>query len=178
MRDSLELLKTHEAQVLDDLRLFVEQDTPSTDKALLDTFAGFLTTYADERTGGSTEILPAEGPGDQVRVRWGDEGGDAPIFLLSHYDTLWPTGTLREMPFEARDGLATEPGIFDMKCALKLHDQSDPLRTGTTVNVGVVSGGTRYNVIAAEAERGGRQGGHPGRKGRAYGEFSPRGGEA
>ncbi|MDQ4128640.1 MAG: hypothetical protein M3151_11950, partial [Actinomycetota bacterium] len=142
VRDSLELLKTHEAQMLDDLRLFVEQEMPSTDKALLDTFARFLTAYADERAGGRAEILPAEDFEDHVRVRWGDEGGESPILLLGHYDTVWPTGTLREMPFVDRDGLATGPGIFDSNCALKLHDQSDPLRTGTTVNVGVVSRGS------------------------------------
>ncbi len=251
MTDSLEFLKAHKEQMLDDLRLFVEHETPSTDKVLLDGFAGFLATYAEERTGGRAEILPAEGSGDHVRVRWDDEGGEAPILLLGHYDTVWPAGTLREMPFDVRDGLATGPGIFDMKCdlvqgfwavralceaagadrpvvflcnsdeelgspssralieeearkssvvlvlepslngalktarkgvgrftvrvtgrpahagldptggvsaieelarlTLKLHHQSDPLGTGTTVNVGVVSGGTRYNVIAAEA---------------------------
>jgi glutamate carboxypeptidase len=89
--DSLELLETHEAQMLGDLRLFVEQEAPYTDKTLLDTFAGFLTTYADERTGRRAKILSAEGSGDQVRR--GDEGGEAPILLLVHYDTVWPTGT-------------------------------------------------------------------------------------
>lgn len=251
MRDSLEFLKAHKEQMLDDLRLFVEQETPSTDKVLLDDFAGFLATYAEEKTGGRAEILPVEGLGNHVRVRWGDEGGETPILLLGHFDTVWPAGTLREMPFDVRGGLATGPGVFDMKCGLvqgfwavralreaaggdgpvvflcnsdeelgspssralieeealrssvvlvlepslngalktarkgvgrftvrvtgrpahagldptggvsaieelarltlKLHDQSDPLGSGTTVNVGVVSGGTRYNVIAAEA---------------------------
>jgi len=37
------------------------------------------------------------------------------------------------------------------RLALGLHNHSDPEGTGTTVNVGVVEGGTRYNVIAAEA---------------------------
>lgn len=37
------------------------------------------------------------------------------------------------------------------RLVLDLHRHSDPEGTGTTVNVGVVEGGTRYNVIAAEA---------------------------
>jgi glutamate carboxypeptidase len=37
------------------------------------------------------------------------------------------------------------------RLVLGLHDHSDPEGTGTTVNVGVVEGGTRYNVIAPEA---------------------------
>lgn len=37
------------------------------------------------------------------------------------------------------------------RIVLGLHGHSDPEGSGTTVNVGVVEGGTRYNVIAAEA---------------------------
>jgi glutamate carboxypeptidase len=51
-------------------------------------------------------------------------------------------------------GLDPEGGISAIeemaRLILMLHGHTN-LETGTTVNVGVVSGGTRYNVIAAEA---------------------------
>jgi glutamate carboxypeptidase len=50
-------------------------------------------------------------------------------------------------------GLDPEEGISAIeemaRLILELHGHTNP-ETGTTVNVGVVSGGTRYNVIAAE----------------------------
>jgi len=246
----LEFLEENQGRMLEDLRLFVEKETPTTDKHLLDDFAEFLADYASHAAGGRAEILPAEISGNHVRVRWGEEDQGPPIFLLGHYDTVWAEGTLEKMPFAVRDGIATGPGTFDMKAGLvqgfwavralrekagverpvvflcnsdeevgspssrhlieeearrahavlvlepsldgalktarkgvgkfyihvtgrpshagldpgsgisaieemarlilELHEHTD-LETGTTVNVGVVSGGTRYNVIAAEA---------------------------
>lgn len=247
----LEFLREHQNEMLEDLKQFVKRETPSTDKELLDDFAHFLSDYATSVAGGRAEVLPAKVSGNHVRVRWGNEDGDPPIFLLGHYDTVWPAGTLKTMPCEARNGIVTGPGVFDMKCGLvqgfwavralrevagierpivflcnsdeelgspnsraliedearraatvlvlepsldgalktarkgagrfhitvkgrsahaggdptggisaieelarltlQLHSHSDPQGTGTTVNVGVVAGGTRHNVIAAEA---------------------------
>jgi glutamate carboxypeptidase len=236
--------------MLEDLRLFVERETPSTDKKLLDDFARFLAGYAETIDGGRAEIVPAMGSGDHVRVRWDSEGSKPPLFLLGHYDTVWAEGTIEKMPFGVRGDIATGPGVFDMKCGLvqgfwavralreaagierpivfvcnsdeevgsptsralieeeargaatvlilepslggalktarkgvgrysirvtersshagldpeggisaieemahlvlELHGHTD-YRPGTTVNVGVIGGGTRYNVVAAEA---------------------------
>jgi glutamate carboxypeptidase len=83
----LRFLQEHEEEMLEDLRLFVEQETPSTEKKLLDDFARFLADYA-ATVGGRAEILPAVGSGNHVRIRWDDEGSGPPIFLLGHYDTV------------------------------------------------------------------------------------------
>jgi glutamate carboxypeptidase len=247
----LRFLQEHQDEMLGDLKLFVEKETPSTDKGLLDDFAKFLADYAASMADGRPETLPVSGSGNHVRVTWEEGNGSPPIFLLGHYDTVWPAGTLKTMPFEVKEGVATGPGVFDMKCGLvqgfwavralrevagverpmvflcnsdeelgsptsralieeeaqraatvlvlepsldgalktarkgagrfritvegrpahagldptagvsaieelarltlRLHNHSDPQGTGTTVNVGVVAGGTRYNVIAAEA---------------------------
>ncbi len=246
----VKFFREHQDRMLDDLRAFVEWETPSTDKDLLDGFSRFLADYAVSATGGRAEIVPAAGSGDHVLIRWGEQDGTAPLMLLGHYDTVWSAGTLKAMPFGVQGGLATGPGVFDMKCGLmqgfwsvralhevlgvdrpltflcnsdeeigspnsraliereapraatvlvlepslggalktarkgvgrykirvagrpshagldpeggisaieemarlilELHGYTNP-ETGTTVNVGVVSGGTRYNVIAAGA---------------------------
>ncbi|MBT8145170.1 MAG: M20 family metallopeptidase [Gammaproteobacteria bacterium] len=35
--------------------------------------------------------------------------------LLGHYDTVWPLGTIAEMPFEVDGDIVRGPGVFDMK---------------------------------------------------------------
>jgi acetylornithine deacetylase/succinyl-diaminopimelate desuccinylase-like protein len=49
---------------------------------------------------------------------WDAENEEAPLLLLGHYDTVWSAGTLGTMPIETKDGIATGPGVFDMKCGL------------------------------------------------------------
>ena len=35
--------------------------------------------------------------------------------ILGHYDTVWPIGTLADMPFEYQDDTVKGPGVYDMK---------------------------------------------------------------
>ncbi len=35
--------------------------------------------------------------------------------LLGHYDTVWPLGTLDEMPFAVEENIVRGPGVYDMK---------------------------------------------------------------
>ncbi len=35
--------------------------------------------------------------------------------LLGHFDTVWPAGTLEEMPFQVDGNVVKGPGVFDMK---------------------------------------------------------------
>jgi glutamate carboxypeptidase len=61
------------------------------------------------RTGGRPHLYAR--PGDRRR-------GVPVQLLLGHCDTVWPVGTLREMPVEVRDGLVNGPGVYDMKAGL------------------------------------------------------------
>lgn len=38
--------------------------------------------------------------------------------LLGHCDTVWPVGTINEMPVETADGVVRGPGVYDMKGGL------------------------------------------------------------
>lgn len=40
------------------------------------------------------------------------------ILLLAHVDTVWPHGTLSEIPFTVQGGVVRGPGVFDMKGGL------------------------------------------------------------
>lgn len=56
------------------------------------------------RTGGALFAVPA------CRTR-----GRPVQLLLGHYDTVWPVGTLRDMPFQVEGNIVRGPGVFDMK---------------------------------------------------------------
>ena len=43
---------------------------------------------------------------------------DQRVLLLGHYDTVWPEGTVRDWPFALTDGIATGPGVCDMKAGI------------------------------------------------------------
>lgn len=40
--------------------------------------------------------------------------------LIGHFDTVWPLGTLRDMPVRVKDGKLYGPGVYDMKGGLTL----------------------------------------------------------
>lgn len=116
MREILTYLQENRDRIVSDLGEFVGRETPSTEKAALDDFARFLKDYAEDATGGRAEIVANEGGGDHVRIECAGRG--RPVMLLGHFDTVWPLGTLTDMPFRVEDGIASGPGIFDMKCGL------------------------------------------------------------
>ena len=57
--------------------------------------------------------------GDHLYARPGQRRrGDARQLLIGHMDTVWPTGTLAEMPLREMDGQLFGPGVADMKGGL------------------------------------------------------------
>ena len=60
---------------------------------------------------------PERGPHVLVRIP-GSAAAEKPLLLLGHLDTVWPHGTLAEIPFRIEDGVARGPGVYDMKAGL------------------------------------------------------------
>lgn len=101
--------------MLEDLRALVERESPSDDADRVTALARFVAARA-ARPGVRAETVPCAGRGEAFRARVGDESADARgTLLLGHLDTVWPAGTLAEMPFRLTDGIVTGPGVFDMK---------------------------------------------------------------
>ncbi len=68
-------------------------------------------------TGFEVATIAATGVADHVVGRM--SGGPGPrTLVLAHMDTVWPVGTLREMPFEIDGDAARGPGTQDMKAGL------------------------------------------------------------
>ena len=98
--------------MVDLLRRLVELDSPSNDKAAVDTFSAFLAGQFQEM-GAKVERVPQGETGDHLLVRWGGRTGQA--LIICHMDTVWPVGTAAARPFRVENGRAHGPGVCDMK---------------------------------------------------------------
>ena len=96
--------------MIEALRRLVEAESFSSDPDGLERCAEVIDDLCRGLLGSGTK------PAGHHRV-WRREG-DRPVLLLCHYDTVWPTGTLAEFPFEVHDGVARGPGTFDMKAGI------------------------------------------------------------
>jgi glutamate carboxypeptidase len=76
--------------------------------------------FPGEKTGGHLYLSREETPKDAPEeARHAGEG--APVqLLLGHTDTVWPIGTVRDMPAEWNEGedMVRGPGVFDMKAGI------------------------------------------------------------
>ena len=114
----LDMMRSRRAEWLEALARLVEHETPSRDKPSLDSLAKKL---ADRfaAIGGTVEVIVNPEGGDHVRARFfGDLSDRKTALVLGHYDTVWPLGTLANMPFRVEEGKAFGPGVFDMKASL------------------------------------------------------------
>jgi glutamate carboxypeptidase len=112
-----EYLQDHAEAMLDDLERFVRFETPSDDKSLLDAFAAFVVANAATEWEADAEVVEQQDGGKHVMLRWGEQT-EQPVFLLGHYDTVWPKGTLDRLPWRREGDRAYGPGSFDMKGGL------------------------------------------------------------
>lgn len=78
--------------------------------------SSFLREAATASTFGS-DGGAARGPHVVVRLS-GRLAEEKPLLLLGHLDTVWPHGTLEEIPFRIEGGVARGPGVYDMKAGL------------------------------------------------------------
>jgi glutamate carboxypeptidase len=64
-------------------------------------------------------MLSGSQSGGQLYARpAGRQRGRARQLIVGHYDTVWPLGTLKTMPFEFDGSVVKGPGVFDMKGGL------------------------------------------------------------
>lgn len=115
----LRYAKTHERDVVSLIREFVECESPSDDAAAVNRFV----TLFGARVAGMTKKprrYSGGSSGDHVRCEFVLPGGgsDGQVLVLAHSDTVWPMGTLQQMPFRTREGRLWGPGVFDMKAGI------------------------------------------------------------
>jgi glutamate carboxypeptidase len=113
---TLPYLTRRESEMLRVLRSLVEIESFSTDKLAVDRCGARVAAEFRWR-GGSVRILRNARRGNILRIEIGaGRGGESgQLLVLGHFDTVYPIGTLRRMPFRVARGRAWGPGTFDMK---------------------------------------------------------------
>lgn len=108
-------LKSNEENILRDIKQLVNLESPSTDKALLDQTAGYIADYGRKMLEVEPEIIHNKNAGNNLIFDIPGNSDSKPVVILTHYDTVWPEGTLKRMPFKIEGNVITGPGVFDMK---------------------------------------------------------------
>ena len=113
--DVLRMLQERRADFVALLRTLAEAESPSdVPEAQAPVFA--LIMEALEPLGYRFLRLPGKTSGGQLFARPSTAALGKPTqLMLGHVDTVWPLGTLEEMPVEQRNGCLYGPGVFDMK---------------------------------------------------------------
>lgn len=114
----------HLSDITNDIADLVGIETHSSDKDALRAGADHVRELVERRLGPPAECRLHDG-GDRGDILDMTYPGDAEgtVLILAHFDTVWPTGTLAEIPFVQSidsDGrsVLTGPGVFDMKTGL------------------------------------------------------------
>jgi glutamate carboxypeptidase len=104
--------------MLADLRTYVELESPSDNLNALADALGWIESWVVSRLGEPMSCQREDGGsyGSTTVMDW--PGTGHPVALLAHYDTVWPLGTLAELPFALDGDIITGPGVFDMKAGL------------------------------------------------------------
>lgn len=117
-RDLVAWFSAREREALDLLGRIVGIDSPTSDKEAVDRLAAFV---ADQfrAAGARVTRIPQTGAGDSLRAAFGPDG-EAPVMLLGHLDTVWPSGEAARRPMTIENGRAYGPGVYDMKVGIVL----------------------------------------------------------
>ena len=104
------------------LKLLVETESPSHDKAAVD-HVGAIVAEEARKLGGQVEIIPNVETGDHVVARFPSLSGRGArgkggILLLCHMDTVFPLGTIQKTPFREEGDKVLGPGTLDMKAGI------------------------------------------------------------
>jgi len=97
------------------LRHMTEIESPTSDKESNDRLLA-LVRERFEALGATVEIDRPPDFGDHLVARWPGVGKQG--LIVGHIDTVWPTGTLADMPYREEDGNIYGPGVLDMKAGI------------------------------------------------------------
>jgi glutamate carboxypeptidase len=106
-------------RILEDLRELVIRESPSDDPARVSELAAWIRERLNRIGAPVARTVPCPPRGDAVVATIGSEGDGRPkTLLLGHIDTVWPVGTIDELPFQREGDVLRGPGVFDMKAGV------------------------------------------------------------
>lgn len=95
------------------LRMLVECESPSNSPRGLEECAQLMAPWLEGALRRPVRIV-REGENLHLLAA----ASEPRALLLGHFDTVWPTGTIADWPFSIADGIASGPGVFDMKAGI------------------------------------------------------------
>ena len=102
------------------LRRFTVAESPSLEKEAADHCCEIIAAEW-KKCGAKVERLAQKERGDHLRIVSGLSSpvkAKSQVLILGHYDTVYASGTLKDMPFRVAGGKAYGPGVFDMKAGI------------------------------------------------------------
>ena len=110
-------------RILDDLRELVIRESPSDEPDQVSALADWICARLNRDGEPIARVAPCPPRGHAVVASLGSPGSSPSTLLLGHIDTVWPLGTLEEIPCERQGDTVRGPGVFDMKAgvAVALH---------------------------------------------------------
>ena len=119
--DVLRWLDGQEGAMLALLEELVNIDSGSYDKPGVDAVGTHIAAFLAGE-GIPVTTIPVAGYGDALRAQVaGSGGGNRPVVLMGHRDTVFPNGEAGQRPFRIAEGRAYGPGVADMKAGLVMN---------------------------------------------------------
>ncbi|MPZ88454.1 MAG: M20/M25/M40 family metallo-hydrolase [Nitriliruptorales bacterium] len=106
-------LRARTSLMLEAVEALVNIESPSSEVAATAGCAQRAASLGERLLGAEPGRILVDG---RLHLCW--RFGRPRVLLLGHLDTVWPLGTLARWPFAVRDGVATGPGVFDMKAGV------------------------------------------------------------
>jgi glutamate carboxypeptidase len=101
------------------IREWAAVESPSDSKPAADHIATLLAARFEE-LGGKSTLHRALDYGDNLQIEFPGTGKQKPVLLLGHFDTVYPLGTLANMPCRVDGNRLQGPGVLDMKSGIAL----------------------------------------------------------
>lgn len=134
-------LEAHSGAITSLIQELVECESPSDSADAVNRLVELLTERTRDIAKAST--IEAPGFGRHLRLEFllpGSGQAEEQVLAIGHSDTVWPMGTLRQMPFREEEGRLWGPGVLDMKAGIVffLFAMRALLQQGITVGRRVV----------------------------------------
>ncbi|MDG4793453.1 M20 family metallopeptidase [Micromonospora sp. WMMD1082] len=143
-------------EMVDRLAVLVASESAPGSLPHLESCADLLAGWGEEAMGRPAQRVVIDG---LPHLLW--PAARQRVLLLGHFDTVFPVGTTRSRPFQVRNGIATGPGVCDMKggivqmlTALRLIEDTSAVGLLLTCDEETGSGTSRP-LIEREARRSG-----------------------
>ena len=120
MHPFLAFARAKQSDIIALIRELVECESPSDHPPSVNRFVDLLAAKLDGP--GRVRTFPGGRFGRNLRCEFRLPGKskrrDGGILALAHSDTVWPLGTLAQMPFRNKQGRLWGPGVLDMKSGI------------------------------------------------------------